>query len=117
MASLALRAASTRSRTRRALASETSTSLDAKVVELALRLSGTRDSSAGVVDRSTIKAEQLMSSMEFLEEIPIHVRSALQQLLGRFQAVRDGLPELLKNAKDQYARLGITERGERAIVV
>ena len=58
-----------------------------------------------------------MSNMEFLDEIPIHVRSALQQLLGRFQAVRDGLPELIKNAKDQYARLGIVERSERVIVV
>jgi hypothetical protein len=58
-----------------------------------------------------------MSDMEFLDEIPINVPSALQQLLGRFQAVRDGLPELVKNAKDQYARIGVTERGERVIVV
>ena len=58
-----------------------------------------------------------MTSMQYLDEIPIHIQSALQQLLGRFQGVRDGLPELVKNAKDQYARLEITERAERAIVV
>src|SRR5262249_27496371 len=39
------------------------------------------------------------------------------QLLGGFQGVRDGLPELVKNSKDQYARLGITERSERQIIV
>jgi hypothetical protein len=58
-----------------------------------------------------------MKKMEFLEEIPIHVPNTLQQLLGRFQTVRDGLPELIKNAKDQYSRLGIMDRTERAIVV
>lgn len=58
-----------------------------------------------------------MENLDFLEEIPIHVPNTLQQLLGRFQTVRDGLPELLKNSKDQYSRLGIIERTERVIVV
>jgi len=58
-----------------------------------------------------------MSDLEFFDEIPINVSSALQQLLGRFQSVRDGLPELVKNSKDQYSRLEITERNERVIVV
>src|SRR5262249_34874501 len=49
--------------------------------------------------------------------IPINKSFALEQLLGRFQSVRDGLPELVKNSKDQYARLQITERADRVIVV
>jgi hypothetical protein len=58
-----------------------------------------------------------MQKLEFLEEIPIHIPNTLQQLLGRFQTVRDGLPELIKNAKDQYSRLGVTDRMDRVIVV
>lgn len=58
-----------------------------------------------------------MQKLEFLEEIPIHIPNTLQQLLGRFQTVRDGVPELIKNAKDQYSRLGVTERVDRIIVV
>jgi hypothetical protein len=58
-----------------------------------------------------------MQKIKFLDEIPINVDHTLYQLLGRFQAVRDGIPELLKNAKDQYARLGITEKAKRVIVI
>lgn len=49
--------------------------------------------------------------------IPIDIEHTLFQLLGTFQGVKDGLPELVKNAKDQYARLRIVDRGERQIVV
>lgn len=58
-----------------------------------------------------------MSDLQFFDEIPINVSSALHQLLGRFQSVRDGLPELIKNSKDHYARLEISERHERVILV
>ncbi|HWD40519.1 MAG TPA: hypothetical protein VG944_16845, partial [Fimbriimonas sp.] len=36
----------------------------------------------------------------------IDVDYTLEQLTGRFQSVKDGLPELLKNATDHYERLG-----------
>jgi hypothetical protein len=41
----------------------------------------------------------------------------LDQLTTPFQSVRNGLPELIKNSKDQYARLGITAREHRQVVV
>lgn len=52
-----------------------------------------------------------------LREIPIDSGHTLDQLTGRFQTVKDGLPELIKNAKDQYSRLGIIEADNRQIVV
>ncbi len=58
-----------------------------------------------------------MARYQFRERIPIDVPHTLMQLLSRFQGVRDGLPELIKNAKDQYSRLGITEPDQRTIVV
>ena len=51
----------------------------------------------------------------FPEEIPIDPDHTLHQLTGRFQSVRDGLPELIKNSKDQYSRLGIHDRGQRRV--
>lgn len=51
------------------------------------------------------------------DEIPIDPVETLNQLTGRFWSVRDGLPELVKNAKDQYSRLGIDDREDRQIVV
>ena len=50
-------------------------------------------------------------------EIPIDPAHSLDQSTSRVQAVRDGLPELIKNSKDQYARLGIVSRDDRQIVV
>ena len=58
-----------------------------------------------------------MAKFQFRDRIPIDVPHTLMQLLSRFQGVRDGLPELIKNSKDQYSRLGVTERGMRTIVV
>jgi hypothetical protein len=55
--------------------------------------------------------------LRFLDEIPIDERHTLHQLLGRFQTVKDGLPELVKNAKDQYSRHGIADAEDRIIVV
>ena len=51
------------------------------------------------------------------QEIPIDPVETLNQLTGRFRSVRDGLPELVKNSKDQYSRLGINEKEYRQIVV
>jgi hypothetical protein len=58
-----------------------------------------------------------MIDFDFLPQIPIDSGHTLDQLTGRFQTVKDGLPELVKNAKDQYARLGVVERELRHIVV
>jgi hypothetical protein len=58
-----------------------------------------------------------MAKFRFRERIPIDVPHTLMQLLSRFQGVRDGLPELIKNAKDQYSRLGVFDPAVRAIVV
>jgi hypothetical protein len=58
-----------------------------------------------------------MAKFQFRERIPIDVPHTLMQLLSRFQSVKDGLPELIKNSKDQYSRLGITDPAMRTIVV
>lgn len=51
------------------------------------------------------------------KEIPIRAAHTLDQLTGRFQSAKDGLPELVKNAKDQYARLHIVDREDRQILI
>ena len=53
----------------------------------------------------------------FPAEIPIDSAHTLQQNTGRLQSVADGLPELVKNSKDHYARLGVTEPEDRQIAV
>lgn len=58
-----------------------------------------------------------MTDFDFPADIPIDSEHTLEQLTGRFQGVKDGLPELIKNAKDQYSRLGINEANDRQIVV
>lgn len=58
-----------------------------------------------------------MAKLQFRERIPIDVPHTLTQLLSRFQGAKDGLPELIKNAKDQYSRLGISDPTMRVIVV
>ena len=61
--------------------------------------------------------DPLAAELEFLPEIPIDKSHTLDQLTSRFQSVEDGLPELVKNAKDQYSRLHVTDVEERQIVV
>jgi hypothetical protein len=51
------------------------------------------------------------------DDIPIDPEATLDQLTGRFRSLRDGLPELVKNSKDQYSRLGVTDADDRQIVV
>lgn len=57
--------------------------------------------------------------LEFVlpDEIPIDPEATLDQLTGRFRSLRDGLPELVKNSKDQYSRLGVKDTQDRQIVV
>ncbi len=54
---------------------------------------------------------------EFSNDVPIDIEHTLDQLLGRFAQVRDGLPELVKNSKDQYLRLGIDDHSDRQIAI
>ncbi len=58
-----------------------------------------------------------MSGFAPLDTIRIDLAHTLDQLTGRYQSIRDGLPELVKNSKDHYARLGIAHREERQILV
>jgi hypothetical protein len=51
------------------------------------------------------------------KDIPIDIGHTLDQLVARFRSVKDGLPELIKNSKDQYSRLGVKDRDARQIVV
>lgn len=68
---------------------------------------------------SNLAANDHTDSSDFIlpPEIPIDKAHSLDQLTARFRNVKDGLPELIKNAKDQYARLGIVDRQKRQIVV
>lgn len=68
-----------------------------------------------VVD-SYDKAQQVMD-FKLLDDIPIDSAATLDQMLGRFGSVRHGLPELVKNSKDQYSRLDLHEESDRQIVV
>lgn len=58
-----------------------------------------------------------MSSISFVDEIPIDTEHTLEQLTGRFQSPEHGTAELVKNAKDQYSARGVSDVGERVIVV
>ena len=58
-----------------------------------------------------------MADWEFFDEIPMDRTHTLDQLTGRFQTVEAGLPELVKNSKDQYMRLGVDDRADRQILV
>lgn len=60
---------------------------------------------------------QPTTEFKFLPDIPIDIDHTLYQLLRSFQSVRDGLPELPKNSKDQYSRLGVTAKKDRQIVI
>jgi hypothetical protein len=54
---------------------------------------------------------------QFSRDVPINIPRTLDQLLATFAQPADGLPELIKNSKDQYLRLGIDRRADRQIVV
>jgi hypothetical protein len=56
-------------------------------------------------------------TFEPLPDIPMDKSFTLDQLTGRFQGVRDGVPELVKNSKDHYSRLSILDKAQRQIVV
>src|SRR2546421_7603513 len=58
-----------------------------------------------------------MPAFNPLPEIPMDRAHMLDQSTGRFQTVKDGLPELVKNSKDHYSRLGVIDKADRQIVV
>jgi hypothetical protein len=68
----------------------------------------------GALAKKKFPGDQMFS---FSNEVPIDIEHTLDQLLGRFSQLKDGLPELIKNSKDQYLRLSISDRAERQIVV
>jgi len=57
-----------------------------------------------------------MSDYEVDSTIPMDQEHMLDQSTGRFQSVKNGLPELIKNSKDQYSRLGVFDKRMRQIV-
>lgn len=75
-------------------------------------------SNSDVIENSKSQACE-DSNLEFIfpDEIPIDAEATLDQLTGRFRSLRDGLPELVKNSKDQYSRLGVMDKEDRQIVV
>jgi len=58
-----------------------------------------------------------MTDLAFLPDIPMDKTHTLDQMTGRFQSLKDGLPELVKNSKDQYMRRGVSDKKDRQIVV
>ena len=58
-----------------------------------------------------------VKEFNLLNEIPIDSKTTLDQLTARFQSVYNGLPELIKNSKDQYSRLKIDGKEDRQIIV
>lgn len=76
-------------------------------------------SSSSRQDRVVYEPDMYSGSRKFIvpDEIPIDPVETLNQLTGRFRSVRDGLPELVKNSKDQYSRLGVNNVEDRQIVV
>lgn len=51
------------------------------------------------------------------DRIPMNAEYTLEQLTAHFRSVDDGLPELIKNSKDQYSRVGINQKKDRQIVI
>ncbi|MBU2652474.1 MAG: hypothetical protein KKA81_16225 [Bacteroidetes bacterium] len=51
------------------------------------------------------------------DHISIDAEHTLEQLSGKFQSVKDGLPELIKNSKDHYARLNVKKSQDRQIII
>jgi hypothetical protein len=74
-------------------------------------------SSSSATFRKQINRKTSNSDFLLPDEIPIDTAHTLDQLTSRFRGMRDGLPELIKNSKDQYSRLGVLDRGMRQIVV
>ncbi|OHA43294.1 MAG: hypothetical protein A3G04_01065 [Candidatus Taylorbacteria bacterium RIFCSPLOWO2_12_FULL_44_9] len=56
---------------------------------------------------------------DFVPDSQIHIDAehSLEQLSGRFQNIKDGLPELIKNSKDHYSRVGVKSQEEKQIIV
>src|SRR3989344_6147412 len=54
---------------------------------------------------------------EASETIKMDMVHGLDQISSRFQSVKDGLPELVKNSKDHYFRLDVDDKKDRQIVI
>lgn len=70
-----------------------------------------------VADRQIDAISEGMENFEPLSEIPMDKVHELDQNTSRYRSVKDGLPELVKNSKDHYARLGIQTPEIRQIVI
>lgn len=73
--------------------------------------------SADAIRPSREKKKERSMQFSLMPEIPMDKTHQLDQSTAKLQTVKDGLPELVKNSKDQYARLGITEKRDRQILV
>lgn len=51
------------------------------------------------------------------KNIKMDMEHTLDQLSSRYQSVKDGLPELIKNSKDHYFRLGVEDKKDRQILI
>lgn len=58
-----------------------------------------------------------MSKFELFDEIPMDRGHTLDQMTSHFRTIKEGLPELVKNSKDQYSRLSLPDRSARQILV
>ena len=54
---------------------------------------------------------------EASETIKMDMVHGLDQISSRFQSVKDGLPELVKNSKDHYFRLNVNDKKDRQIII
>lgn len=56
-------------------------------------------------------------SFEPLKKCPVDLDHQLEQTVRQFSSIKNGLPELVKNSKDAYARCGVYDRRTRTIIV
>lgn len=59
----------------------------------------------------------MFKNFEPLERIPLDIEHQLEQTVGQFSSLKNGLPELVKNSKDAYARNNIMDKDKRIIIV
>jgi len=59
----------------------------------------------------------MSESFEPLPKCPIDVDHQLEQTVRQFSSLKNGLPELVKNSKDAYARCGVVNKEDRPIFI
>src|SRR6266436_1498651 len=79
----------------------------------------TRSRGVAAMARHGRKSRETLEMLDFAfpSDIPMDKEHNLDQLTTRFSELKDGLPELIKNAKDQYTRLGIDDPARRQIII